>query len=220
MQACWASGELKSCRSNRHVVAIIFDQHPSNKLFSTNHPILSSYHIQSTYPTSYPSSQLAATSSSSYYNQTRMYIKRISLLVAIYGRGAFATLSASCEENEFACDKCTPIGQNYIPSGTGEMWYSDCCNESETDNASPPVTTTKKYCYSYKLKGYPNNLNYNIAPSCYGGDSPAWESKGQCSTTVSSIYFLFVISFTLNSYQFPYLIHIISLPFLFQLTDW
>ena len=126
-----------------------------------------------------------------------MYLKNIALFVAIYGHGALAALPLSCEEGEAACatpgDKCTPLNTETIPAGVGEVWFSQCCTESETDNS---VTTTKKYCYSYSLQGYPNNQFSGTKPACSktGSSSVAWDLYGQCSTSgvscSSSIYFI------------------------------
>mmetsp|Transcript_23318 Transcript_23318/g.37970 ORF Transcript_23318/g.37970 Transcript_23318/m.37970 type:complete len:786 (+) Transcript_23318:154-2511(+) len=112
-----------------------------------------------------------------------MYLKSVALFVAIYGRGALAALKDSCEEgdNSLTCTDCTPLNTEYEPAGVGEVWYSTCCTESETSTASPPVTTTKKYCYSYKLAGYPSNQFSGQKPTCGLGNN-AWTLDGQCTT--------------------------------------
>ena len=118
-----------------------------------------------------------------------MYLKSIALLVAIYGRGVLAALPDSCEEGEGSnCADCTPLASDYEPAGVGEVWYSACCTKAEEDNSiSPPVTTTKEYCYSYKLKGWPENQSYGTTPSsssltCGTGTVEAWTLVGQCTT--------------------------------------
>mmetsp|Transcript_23316 Transcript_23316/g.37962 ORF Transcript_23316/g.37962 Transcript_23316/m.37962 type:complete len:793 (+) Transcript_23316:154-2532(+) len=111
-----------------------------------------------------------------------MYLKSVALFVAIYGRGALAALKDSCEEEDIGgCTDCTPLNTEYEPAGVGEVWYSTCCTESETSTASPPVTTTKKYCYSYKLAGYPSNQFSGQKPTCGLGNN-AWTLDGQCTT--------------------------------------
>ncbi|KAL7492205.1 hypothetical protein ACHAWT_001918 [Skeletonema menzelii] len=116
-----------------------------------------------------------------------MYLKSVALFVAIYGRGALAALPLSCQEGDAgACatgDKCTPLNTEFEPPQTGEVWFSQCCTESETSNANPPVTTTKQYCFSYSLQGWSNNLHHNIKPACSksGGGNLAWDFYGQCS---------------------------------------
>ena len=146
------------------------------------------------------SSQVVAIS----FITARMYLKSIALFVVIYGRVALAALPLSCQEGEAACatgDKCTPLNTETIPTGVGEVWYSQCCTVSEQDNATPPVTTTKQYCYSYSLQGYPNNQFSGIKPACSktGSSNNAWSLYGQCSTSgvscPSSIYLLYVIPF-------------------------
>ena len=134
-----------------------------------------------------------------------MYLKSVALFVAIYGRGALAALPLSCQEGDTgACatgDKCTPLNTETIPSGVGEVWYSHCCTVSETSTATPPVTETKQYCYSYSLQGYPNNQFSGIKPACSksGSGNNAWALHGQCSTSgVSfSVRSIFCISFRL-----------------------
>lgn len=117
-----------------------------------------------------------------------MYLKGIALFVAIYGHGALAALPDSCEEGEgSACSKCTPLNTEFEPAGVGEVWYSYCCTDSETTTADPPVTTTKKYCYSYSLVGWPNNQYSGTKPSCSSSSMAlAWSLNGQCSTTTGS----------------------------------
>lgn len=122
------------------------------------------------------------------------------LFVAIYGRSALAALPPSCEENESsACnssgDKCTPLGSEFEPAETGEVWYSQCCTVSETSTDSPPVEEIKKYCYAYTLQGYPSNQLHSIKPDCSqtGSSNSAWTLQGQCKTdgvSSQSIYFL------------------------------
>lgn len=122
-----------------------------------------------------------------------MYLKSLALLVAIYGRGAIAALPDSCEAGDTTCDDCTPLNQQFEPPKVGEVWYSVCCPQSEEDSSTPPQTTTKQYCYSYKLAGYPNNLHAGTLPSTCGAGTTAWSLEGQCRTTntgtVSSILF-------------------------------
>ncbi|KAL7491813.1 hypothetical protein ACHAWT_002323, partial [Skeletonema menzelii] len=81
--------------------------------------------------------------------------------------------------------KCTPLNTETIPTGVGEVWYSHCCTVSETSTATPPVTETKQYCYSYSLQGYPNNQFSGIKPACSksGSGNNAWALHGQCSTS-------------------------------------
>ena len=109
-----------------------------------------------------------------------MYLKSIALLVAIYGRGVIAALPDSCEEGEGSnCADCTPLASEYEPAGVGEVWYSACCTKSDTSTA-----TAKKYCYSYKLKGYSENLFHGTKPSSdeCGLGTNAWTLVGQCTT--------------------------------------
>ncbi len=133
----------------------------------------------------------------------RMYIKSIALLVALYGRGALAALPASCQAGDIVagCTKCSPVGsEEYQPPGTGQVWYSQCCTESETATATG-VTTSKQYCYSYELNGYPNNQLHGIKPACSktGGGNTSWSHKGQCSTGgVSSIFYFYLLLFHLD----------------------
>ena len=121
------------------------------------------------------------------YSLLLMYLKSIALFVAIYGRGALAALPLSCQEGDTgACatgDKCTPLNTEFEPPQTGEVWFSQCCTVSETSTATPPVTTTKEYCFSYSLQGWSNNLHHNIKPACSksGGGNLAWDFYGQCS---------------------------------------
>ena len=128
-----------------------------------------------------------------------MYLKSLALLVAIYGRGAIAALPDSCEADAGqSCTDCTPINQQFEPPGMGEVWFSQCCDKKETDNATPPNTVTKKYCYSYKLAGWPNNQYYGDKPSTdpdeCGTGNQGWSVQGQCVTSggagtgVSSFY--------------------------------
>mmetsp|Transcript_30675 Transcript_30675/g.48076 ORF Transcript_30675/g.48076 Transcript_30675/m.48076 type:complete len:758 (-) Transcript_30675:229-2502(-) len=114
-----------------------------------------------------------------------MYLNGIALFLAIYGHSALAALPDSCEAGDITCTSCTPRNSEFEPPGVGEVWYSECCTESETSTADPPVTTTKKYCYSYKLVGYPSNQFSGTKPSC-GAASLAWSLNGQCSTTAGS----------------------------------
>ena len=114
-----------------------------------------------------------------------MYLNGIALFLAIYGHSALAALPDSCEAGDSACTSCTPRNSEFEPPGVGEVWYSECCTESETSTADPPVTDTKKYCYSYKLVGYPSNQFSGTKPSC-GVASLAWSLNGQCSTTTVS----------------------------------
>jgi hypothetical protein len=153
-----------------HQNAIIFinntlDQHP---------PTISSSSSSSSYPSSH-----AATSS------LRMYMKSIALFVAIYGRTALADLSDSCQDGETSCDACTPLNTEFEPPGVGQVWYSHCCTVSDTNTADPPVTTSKKYCHSYYLSGYPNNQFSGTKPTCSesGSGTSAWLRNGQCKTT-------------------------------------
>ena len=134
-----------------------------------------------------------------------MYLKSIALFVAIYGRGVLAALPPSCQEGDTgACatgDKCTPKNAETEPPQTGEVWYSACCTESETDNTATPPTTSKEYCYSWKLKDVSSNLLYGIKPACSKSASSnvAWDLYGQCSTSgvscSSSIYLLCIVPF-------------------------
>eukprot|EP00984_Skeletonema_dohrnii_P011822 scaffold4740_cov115-Skeletonema_dohrnii-CCMP3373.AAC.1 len=116
-----------------------------------------------------------------------MYMKCIALFVAIYGHGVIAALPPSCQENETsscnaAGDKCTHQNSEVEPAGTGEVWFSHCCTVSETSTATPPVTTSKEYCYSYTLKGFPSNQQHGIKPTCSenGQGNLAWTLEGQC----------------------------------------
>ena len=117
-------------------------------------------------------------------------MKCIALFVAIYGHGVIAALPLSCQENETssssctnaAGDKCTYQNSEVEPAGTGEVWFSHCCTVSETSTATPPVTTSKEYCYSYTLKGFPSNQQHGIKPTCSknGQGNLAWTLEGQC----------------------------------------
>jgi hypothetical protein len=133
-----------------------------------------------------------------------MYTKSIALFVALYGRGALAALPASCQRGDTVagCTKCSPVGSEYQPPGSGQVWYSQCCTESETTTANPPVTTTKQYCFSYTLNGYPNNQLHGTKPTCSktGGGNTSWSLKGQCSTSLVSsiIYFFILMSISFN----------------------
>jgi hypothetical protein len=108
----------------------------------------------------------------------------IALFFAIYGRTALAAaLPDSCELGETSCDACTPRESEFEPPGVGQVWYSHCCTESETNTADPPVTDTKEYCYSYSLKGYPSNQQHGMKPTCSengSGGNLAWTLEGQC----------------------------------------
>eukprot|EP00984_Skeletonema_dohrnii_P024401 scaffold13518_cov88-Skeletonema_dohrnii-CCMP3373.AAC.1 len=128
---------------------------------------------------SYPSSHAAASS-------LRMYMKSIALFVAIYyGRTALADLSDSCELGQTSCDTCTPLNTEFEPPGVGQVWFSHCCTVSDTNSEDPPVTTSKKYCHSYYLSGYPNNQFSSAKPTCSetGSSNLAWLRYGQCKTT-------------------------------------
>ena len=126
-----------------------------------------------------------------------MMIKRIALFffvfAIIYGHGALAALPTSCEDEgtTSSCKKCTPLNSEFEPPGVGQVWFSQCCTESETTTADPPVTTTKKYCFSYYLSGYPNNLFSGHKPSCSenGSGNSAWSLYGQCQTDAGVSYF-------------------------------
>ncbi len=149
--------------------AIIFisntlDQHPPT--------------ISSSSSSSYPSSH-AATSS------LRMYMKSIALFVAIYGRTALAALPASCEDTNNCSNACTPLNSEFEPPGVGQVWFSHCCTVSDTNTEDPPVTESKKYCFSYYLTGYPNNQFFSTKPICSetGSGTLAWLRKGQCGTS-------------------------------------
>eukprot|EP00984_Skeletonema_dohrnii_P013436 scaffold5570_cov87-Skeletonema_dohrnii-CCMP3373.AAC.12 len=112
-----------------------------------------------------------------------MYMKSIALFVAIYGRTALADLPDSCELGQSSCEACTPLNTEFEPPGVGQVWYSHCCTESETNTADPPVTDTKEYCYSYSLKGYPSNQQHGMKPTCSengSGGNLAWTLEGQC----------------------------------------
>eukprot|EP00573_Skeletonema_grethae_P004186 CAMPEP_0201709336 /NCGR_PEP_ID=MMETSP0578-20130828/58047_1 /ASSEMBLY_ACC=CAM_ASM_000663 /TAXON_ID=267565 /ORGANISM="Skeletonema grethea, Strain CCMP 1804" /LENGTH=369 /DNA_ID=CAMNT_0048198303 /DNA_START=93 /DNA_END=1199 /DNA_ORIENTATION=- len=116
-----------------------------------------------------------------------MYLKGIALFVAIYGHGALAALPDSCEDDGGSCDKCTSLNSEFEPPGVGEVWYSYCCTDSETTTDTPPITTTKKYCYSYSLVGFPNNQYSGNKPSCDNTFSAiAWSLHGQCQTATSA----------------------------------
>jgi len=121
-----------------------------------------------------------------------MYTKSIALFVAIHGRGALAALPASCEAGDAgACpakDKCPARGVELQPPKTGKVWLSLCCTDSETSSASPPVTTTKKYCFTYTLNGYPWNQLHGQWPTCNksGLGNNSWKVEGQCKTTGTS----------------------------------
>eukprot|EP00984_Skeletonema_dohrnii_P009540 scaffold3652_cov83-Skeletonema_dohrnii-CCMP3373.AAC.1 len=131
---------------------------------------------------SYQSSH-AATSSLS------MYMKSIALFVAIYGRTALADLSDSCEHGDGSCtNACTPLNTEFEPPGVGQVWFSHCCTVSDTNSEDPPVTTSKKYCHSYYLAGYPNNLFSSAKPTCSetGSSTRAWLRYGQCRTSDGS----------------------------------
>ena len=114
----------------------------------------------------------------------RMYMKSIALFVAIYGRTALAALPPSCQDGDSgtSCHTCTPRSSEFEPPGVGQVWYSHCCTESETNTADPPVTDTKEYCYSYSLKGYPSNQQHGMKPTCSenGSGNLAWTLEGQC----------------------------------------
>jgi hypothetical protein len=109
----------------------------------------------------------------------------IALFFAIYGRTALAALPDSCQLGETSCDACTPRESEFPPPGVGQVWYSHCCTVSKTNTEDPPVTESKKYCWSYYLTGYPNNLFYPTKPTCSenGGGTSAWLRYGQCRTT-------------------------------------
>ncbi|KAK1733587.1 hypothetical protein QTG54_015760 [Skeletonema marinoi] len=111
-------------------------------------------------------------------------MKSIALFVAIYGRTALAALPPSCQDGDSgtSCHTCTPRSSEFEPPGVGQVWYSHCCTESETNTADPPVTDTKEYCYSYSLKGYPSNQQHGMKPTCSenGSGNLAWTLEGQC----------------------------------------
>jgi len=114
-------------------------------------------------------------------------MKSIALFVAIYGRTALADLSDSCEAGDSgtSCNACTPLNSEFEPPGVGQVWYSHCCTISDTNTADPPETTSKKYCHSYYLTGYPNNQFAGTKPTCSekGSGNLAWLRYGQCKTT-------------------------------------
>ncbi|KAK1741320.1 hypothetical protein QTG54_007798 [Skeletonema marinoi] len=113
-----------------------------------------------------------------------MYMKSITLFVAIYGRTALA-LSASCEVDNNCSNACTPLNSEFEPPGVGQVWFSHCCTVSDTNTEDPPVTESKKYCFSYYLTGYPNNQFFSTKPICSetGSGTLAWLPKGQCGTS-------------------------------------
>ena len=118
-----------------------------------------------------------------------MKIKSIALFVAAYGRSALA-LSDSCDEGETSCNACTPLNSEFEPAGVGQVWYSECCTESETDSTvDPPVTTSKRYCHSWSLKGYPSNQHSATKPTCgeTAVGNQAWTAEGQCKSSIVSI---------------------------------
>ena len=121
------------------------------------------------------------------YSLLLMYLKSIALFVAVYGRGALAALPASCQEDDSTCPDCTPLNTEYQPDGVGELYYSNCCTESETSSADPPVTTTKQYCYTYVLAGWPNNQYSGNKPSTCGTGNIGWSLEGQCTTVTDSV---------------------------------
>ena len=131
------------------------------------------------------SSSTANPSSHAATSSLRMYMKSIALFVAIYGRTAFAALSASCEVDNNCADACTPLNTEFEPPGVGQVWFSHCCTVSDRNSEDPPVTTSKKYCHSYYLSGHPNNLFSSAKPTCSesGGGTSAWIRKGQCGTS-------------------------------------
>ncbi|KAK1732540.1 hypothetical protein QTG54_016752 [Skeletonema marinoi] len=114
-----------------------------------------------------------------------MYMKSIALFVAIYGRTALAALSASCEVDNNCSNACTPLNSEFEPPGVGQVWFSHCCTVSDTNTEDPPVTESKKYCFSYYLTGYPNNQFFSTKPICSetGSGTLAWLPKGQCGTS-------------------------------------
>ena len=119
-----------------------------------------------------------------------MYIKSIALFAAVYGRGALAQLT-SCEADGGAttCPECSPLNTEYEPPQSGEIWYSSCCSVSETSTADPPVTTTKQFCYSWKLKGYPSNLYAGTLPECKenAAGNLGWTLNGECQTDTAAV---------------------------------
>ncbi|KAK1735649.1 PT domain-containing protein [Skeletonema marinoi] len=114
-----------------------------------------------------------------------MYMKSITLFVAIYGRTALAALPASCEVDNNCSNACTPLNSEFEPPGVGQVWFSHCCTVSDTNTEDPPVTESKKYCFSYYLTGYPNNQFFSTKPICSetGSGTLAWLPKGQCGTS-------------------------------------
>eukprot|EP00985_Skeletonema_marinoi_P008813 scaffold4024_cov208-Skeletonema_marinoi.AAC.9 len=131
------------------------------------------------------SSSTANPSSHAATSSLRMYMKSIALFVAIYGRTALAALPASCEDTNNCSNACTRLNSEFEPPGVGEVWFSHCCTVSDTNTEDPPVTESKKYCFSYYLTGYPNNQFYPTKPICSetGSSTLAWLRKGQCGTS-------------------------------------
>ena len=148
-----------------------------------------------------------------------MHLKNIALFfVSIYGagRGAIAALPESChDDGPDVCGskKCvSPLGSEYEPPGTGEVWFSQCCTVTETSSTDPPVS--KKYCYNYVLNEYPSNLLNGIKPICSENASSnnAWTLDGQCTSggvssdtnfRVVQISTLMLMPLTLHFYPLP-----------------
>ncbi len=117
-----------------------------------------------------------------------MYLKlKIIAIFFVYG-GALAALPDSCQDDGpdvCGSKKCVlPLGSEDEPSGTGEVWFSQCCTVTETSSTAEPITESKKYCYNYVLNGYPSNELNGIKPICSENASgnSAWTLDGQCTS--------------------------------------
>ena len=115
--------------------------------------------------------------------------KKIIALLLAAAANVVAELPASCEEGaSTACmaggNKCTSLDMEYEPPQTGQIWYSHCCTVSESGTADYLLSGTRRYCFSYTLKGYPSNAYHGTKPECTesGSGNSAWELRGQCST--------------------------------------
>eukprot|EP00985_Skeletonema_marinoi_P015996 scaffold8455_cov147-Skeletonema_marinoi.AAC.1 len=163
-------------------------RNPSNAAFIIKNAIIFISNTLDQHPPTISSSSSSYPSSHAATSSLRMYMKSIALFVAIYGRTALAALPDSCEDGDTSCDTCTPLNSEFEPPGVGQVWYSHCCTVSETNTADPPVTESKKYCFSYYLTGYPNNQFSATKPVCSetGGGSLAWTLEGQCTTTAGT----------------------------------
>ena len=161
------------------------ERNPSNAAFIIKNAIIFISNTLDQHPPTISSSSSSYPSSHAATSSLRMYMKSIALFVAIYGRTALAALPASCEVDNNCADACTPRNSEFEPPGVGQVWYSHCCTVSETNTADPPVTESKKYCFSYYLTGYPNNQFSATKPVCSktGSGNIPWTLKGQCKTT-------------------------------------